>query len=55
MNAKDMTDAEKLKLAVRALRNVSFYARINHGDKCKDYGEVVDGVLKMLGETTGEL
>jgi hypothetical protein len=46
---------EERKLAVKALRQVSFYASINHGDKCKDYGQVVDPVLKMLGQPTGEL
>ncbi len=38
-----------------ALKHVSFYARINHGGKCKDYGEIVDAVLKPLGVKTGEL
>lgn len=49
------TAEEKLKLAVGALRNVSFYARINHGSRCKDYGEIVDAVLTKLGEPTGEM
>lgn len=43
------------KVAVSALKNVSFYARINHGDKARDYGEIVDPVLVMLGVVTGEL
>ena len=51
----DCTARRMLVLAVKALRQVSFYARINHGDKCKDYGEVVDLVLKKLGQPTGEL
>lgn len=38
-----------------ALKQVSFYARINHGTKCKDYGEVVDDVLNKIGVPTGEL
>lgn len=38
-----------------ALIQVSFYARINHGTKCKDYGEVVDGILEKLGIPLGQL
>lgn len=38
-----------------ACKQVSFYARINHGDKCKDYGEVVDPAIKAAGHKTGEL
>jgi hypothetical protein len=49
-----MTDKD-VELMLRALKQVSFYARINHGDKAKDYGEVVDPILKRLGVKTGEL
>lgn len=46
--------AQRDKLAV-ALSQVSFYARVNHGTKCKDYGEVADAVLKQLGLPMGTL
>jgi len=52
---KKIPPEDKLKIAVKALRQVSFYARINHGDKAKDYGEGVDPALISLGESTGDL
>lgn len=53
---RQLKDAnENLRVAILSLRNVSFYARINHGDKAKDYGEVVNPTLKKLGQETGEL
>lgn len=55
VGADDIDATKRLHLCVKALRQVSFYARINHGTKCKDYGEVVDPVLKALGQPTGEL
>ena len=45
----------RLQLTIKALRQVSFYARINHGTKCKDYGEVVNPTLVKLGEPMGQL
>lgn len=44
-----------VEAAIVALSNVSFYSHINHGTKCKDYGEVADKALKLLGLPTGEL
>jgi hypothetical protein len=38
---------------VLALKTVSFYASINHGTKCKDYGEIVDPTLKRIGIAPG--
>lgn len=46
---------EEYGAMIQALKTVSFYARINHGTKCKDYGEIVDPVLRMFGLPTGEL
>ncbi len=63
--ARDAATAEKIASALNAavpvpamlgaLKQVSFYAHVNHGTKCKDYGEVVNGVLKKMGVPTGEL
>lgn len=46
--------AEREEL-VAALAQVSFYASVNHGTKCKDYGEVADQVLRKFGHPTGKL
>lgn len=40
---------------VAALAQVSFYAAVNHGTKSRDYGEVVNPVLRAAGFRTGEL
>ena len=54
--AKDFWNKEEdLKVAIQALKTVSFYACINHGDKSADYGKIVDPVLKHIGVPTGEL
>lgn len=45
---------EEVVLVVQALTTVSFYARISH-DKAKDYGEIVDPVLKKIGVTPGQM
>lgn len=42
------------KLALTALRQISFYSRINH-NRIRDYGEVADDALKAFGQPTGVL
>lgn len=56
-NLRKLTEAVKpgAPNMVAALSQVSFYARVNHGTKSRDYGEVVDPVLRGLGLPTGVL
>ena len=53
--AQDDKQEKERDAMIRALKVVSFYANINHGSKCDDYGRVVNPILKKLGIRTGEM
>lgn len=54
-SAFTLVSKEELTAMITALKTVSFYASINHGTKCDDYGEIVNPVLTAMHIKTGEL